>query len=154
MAEYDMIQKAPHYNMHPSGVECIDVVMYLDFCSGSAIKYLWRGGLKGQALLPDDLRKAAYYVRRIPSTDSIFALPAVCESMDKVLGYYYLLEKEGRASKQDMLLAKLLRYTLSYQLHGHRQEDLPQDDDVIQVLYTNLANEIEALATRMEQSQR
>jgi hypothetical protein len=38
------------------------VVEHLDFCIGSAIKYLWRAGLKGAAI--EDLNKARWYVDR------------------------------------------------------------------------------------------
>lgn len=51
-----------HYNAHPSGVECIDVVEHMTFNVGNAVKYLWRAGLKGDRL--EDLRKAAWYVNR------------------------------------------------------------------------------------------
>jgi hypothetical protein len=51
-----------HYNAHPSGVECIDVVEHMGFNLGNAIKYIWRADEKGNAL--EDLRKAAWYVQR------------------------------------------------------------------------------------------
>lgn len=51
-----------HYNAHPSGVECIDVVEHMGFNLGNAVKYLWRADLKGAPL--EDLEKAAWYVRR------------------------------------------------------------------------------------------
>jgi hypothetical protein len=51
-----------HYNANPSGVECIDVIEHMSFNVGSAIKYLWRAGLKGEAV--EDLRKAAWYANR------------------------------------------------------------------------------------------
>lgn len=35
-----------HYTSHPSGVECIEIVQHHNFNIGSAIKYLWRNGLK------------------------------------------------------------------------------------------------------------
>ena len=38
--------KEKHYNQHPSGIECIDVVKHFDFCIGNVIKYVWRCGLK------------------------------------------------------------------------------------------------------------
>ena len=34
-----------HYNSHPSGVECIDIVRHYDFNIGNVIKYVWRAGL-------------------------------------------------------------------------------------------------------------
>jgi hypothetical protein len=51
-----------HYRQHPSGVECIEVTQHCNFCIGNAIKYLWRAGLKGDAV--EDLRKAAWYIDR------------------------------------------------------------------------------------------
>lgn len=51
-----------HYNTSPSGVECIDVVEHMTFNVGNAIKYLWRAGLKGDAI--EDLRKSLWYVNR------------------------------------------------------------------------------------------
>jgi hypothetical protein len=51
-----------HYKQHPSGVECINITEHLDFCTGNAIKYLWRAGLKGDAVA--DLEKAKWYIER------------------------------------------------------------------------------------------
>jgi hypothetical protein len=51
-----------HYQSHPSGVECIEVTQHCNFCIGNAIKYLWRAGLKGDAV--EDLKKAAWYIDR------------------------------------------------------------------------------------------
>jgi hypothetical protein len=53
-----------HYKSHPSGVECIDVVEYLGFNLGNAIKYLWRAGLKENAPTLQDFRKARWYLER------------------------------------------------------------------------------------------
>lgn len=61
-AEPDPVNHPPHYNAHPSGVECITVVEHMGFNVGNAVKYLWRADLKGNAL--EDLRKAAWYVQR------------------------------------------------------------------------------------------
>lgn len=58
----DMVNSPPHYTAHPSGVECIVVTEHMNFCIGSAMKYLWRAGLKGEEL--EDLEKASWYIRR------------------------------------------------------------------------------------------
>ena len=50
-----------HYNQI-SGIECIDVVENFNFNVGNAIKYLWRAGLKHDAV--EDLEKAAWYCQR------------------------------------------------------------------------------------------
>ena len=52
----EQIDHPTHYNSHPSGVECIDIVEHFGFSVGSVIKYLWRAGLKVQ---PEDLTKEA-----------------------------------------------------------------------------------------------
>lgn len=58
----DPIQRAAHYNSHPSGVEAIDVVEDLPFNLGNAWKYLQRADEKGATL--QDLGKALWYIRR------------------------------------------------------------------------------------------
>lgn len=58
----DAVNHPPHYNRHPAGIECIDVVEHLSFNLGNAIKYLWRAGDKGD--LDQDLRKAIWYIER------------------------------------------------------------------------------------------
>lgn len=58
----EAVNHPPHYNAHPSGVECIDIVEHMSFNVGNAIKYLWRADEKGAPL--QDLRKAAWYVQR------------------------------------------------------------------------------------------
>lgn len=49
-----------HYNKHPSGVECIDIVKHENFNIGNALKYIWRRKHKGSEI--DDLHKAIYYL--------------------------------------------------------------------------------------------
>ena len=51
-----------HYTSHPSGVECITITEHMNFCLGNAVKYLWRAGLKQDAL--EDLKKARWYLDR------------------------------------------------------------------------------------------
>lgn len=58
----DSVDHPKHYNAHPSGIECIDVVEHMNFNVGNAIKYLWRADEKGRPV--EDLKKAAWYVQR------------------------------------------------------------------------------------------
>ena len=60
-SQFDEIQKAKHYNSHPSGIECKDIAKHLGFYLGNAAKYLWRMHEKHADPLPD-LKKAAFYV--------------------------------------------------------------------------------------------
>jgi hypothetical protein len=58
----DPVNSPPHYNSHPSGVECIQITEHMGFCLGNAIKYLWRADEKGKAV--EDLKKARWYIDR------------------------------------------------------------------------------------------
>lgn len=51
-----------HYNEHPSGIECIDVVEHMGFNLGNAVKYIWRADLKNDVI--EDLQKARWYITR------------------------------------------------------------------------------------------
>lgn len=58
----ETVHHPPHYNEHPSGIECIDVVEHMTFNLGNAVKYIWRADHKNDAL--EDLRKASWYIQR------------------------------------------------------------------------------------------
>lgn len=66
--ETNNVDHPDYYNMHPAGIECIDVIRHYPFNVGCAIKYLWRAGLKKDASLSDkekeieDLKKAIWYI--------------------------------------------------------------------------------------------
>lgn len=60
--KHDPVEHPRHYTSSPSGVECIDVAEHMNFNLGNVVKYVWRAGLKGEAL--EDLRKAEFYLRR------------------------------------------------------------------------------------------
>lgn len=62
MAEGEKVNHPKHYNLHPSGVECIDVVEHMTFNLGNAVKYIWRADHKDDAI--QDLQKAAWYIER------------------------------------------------------------------------------------------
>lgn len=58
---HDPVNHPRHYTEHPSGIECIQVTRHFNFCLGNAIKYIWRAGLKDDAV--EDLRKAMWYIQ-------------------------------------------------------------------------------------------
>lgn len=60
--EKEQVNHPDHYNSHPSGIECIDVVEHMPFNIGNAIKYLWRADHKGSKM--QDLDKAIWYLNR------------------------------------------------------------------------------------------
>lgn len=58
----EAVNHPEHYNEHPSGVECIQVVEHMNFNLGNAVKYIWRASLKGKLI--EDLKKARWYLDR------------------------------------------------------------------------------------------
>lgn len=63
LAKHDPVNHPSHYTEHPSGVECIQITEYMNFCLGNAVKYIWRAGLKNDNAI-EDLKKARWYVDR------------------------------------------------------------------------------------------
>lgn len=65
---HDSVNHPVYYCNHPSGIECIDITRHYCFSIGSAIKYLWRAGLKGEEGMSkvekeiEDLKKAIWYI--------------------------------------------------------------------------------------------
>lgn len=62
-AEDSRVDHPKHYNSHPSGIECIEVIRHMPYNVGAAIKYLWRAGLKDGAPTVEDYEKAAWYIQ-------------------------------------------------------------------------------------------
>lgn len=56
------VNHPPHYCVHPSNVEAIEIARHMSFNVGNVFKYVFRGwyGLKGDAVT--DLKKAMWYV--------------------------------------------------------------------------------------------
>jgi hypothetical protein len=71
ITDKDMVNHPPHYNAHPSGIECIEITRHMNFNLGNVIKYLWRSDHKDAEL--EDLKKAAWYlndeIERLEKTD-------------------------------------------------------------------------------------
>lgn len=98
-----------HYNQHPSGVECIDVIRNYVCDIANAIKYLWRAGLKEDCGMTavekeiEDLKKSIWYIRdfihnggyekyhqRILSANYVFLLPDGGVVHCKDIACYYI----------------------------------------------------------------
>ena len=56
----EMVNHPKHYNNHPSGVECIDVIRSMCFNIGNAFKYVYRRDDKENFV--QDLKKAIFYI--------------------------------------------------------------------------------------------
>lgn len=59
-APKEKVRHPRHYNVHPSGIECIQIARHFSFNVGNAFKYLWRADEKGEPI--EDLEKAAFYI--------------------------------------------------------------------------------------------
>ena len=57
---HDPVNHPLHYTSHPSGIECIQITRHMNFNLGNAVKYIWRAGLKYDAI--EDLEKARFYL--------------------------------------------------------------------------------------------
>ncbi len=63
----EKINHPKHYNMLEgkckgcnTPIECIDVIRYMNFNLGNAVKYIWRSSHKGNHI--EDLKKAIWYL--------------------------------------------------------------------------------------------
>ena len=89
---FDDVQRAQHYNVHPSGVEAIVLLEDLSFNVGTALKYLVRAGIKeGEAPLKD-YKKAEWYIKREISR---LSLPVNTEHVRRQLDKFILAEPDG-----------------------------------------------------------
>lgn len=58
----DPVNHPSHYNKHPLGIECKDVIWVVPGCfTSQAMKYLWRYRYKGKPV--EDLEKAIWYLK-------------------------------------------------------------------------------------------
>ena len=84
-----------HYNQHPNGIECIDIIRHYTCDIANAIKYLWRAGLKSEMGKEDaekeieDLEKAIVYIvdyaeHGVPKV----AYPFACENIVMATGHH------------------------------------------------------------------
>lgn len=100
----EYVNHPEHYNQHPAGIECIDIIRHYTCDIANAIKYLWRAGLKPEMGKQDaekeieDLHKALWYI-----TDYI----TMCATQGRQ--HYYL----GSAADTELL-----------RLTGHHIDDI------------------------------
>lgn len=58
--KHDPVSHPRHYNMHPSGVEVIELTREMPFGPGNAVKYILRRNLKDSLI--ENIRKAEFYL--------------------------------------------------------------------------------------------
>jgi hypothetical protein len=106
---YDEVQKAKHYESHPSGVAAVELLELLNWNLGTVLKYVWRRDIKGSAI--KDLEKACWYLKRhldgFPSID----VWSSCSSSELVLNERFreLSAEVLKVEPAGTLLARALR---------------------------------------------
>ena len=101
-----------HYNQHPAGIECIDIIRHYTCDIANAIKYLWRAGLKAEMGMKDaekeieDLKKALWYINDFIVNEKL------------VRCYYRIRKNSSGTSAKD-----IAEYTI-YRLSGHSIDEI------------------------------
>lgn len=125
----DSVNHPKHYNLHPSGIECIDIIRHHNFNIGNVIKYLWRAGLKDTASTIEDLKKAAWYlndeIKRLETEEAITLQEAIdqqAEIMRNILAAYSVFGNVDPATGHEIK-------TDPYAFHGLKYEILKYADE-------------------------
>jgi len=101
-----------HYNQHPAGIECIDIIRHYTCDIANAIKYLWRAGLKPEMGKEDaekeieDLKKALWYIEDFIVNEKLVSM------------YYRFRKNNAGTSAKD-----IAEYTI-YRLSGHSIDEI------------------------------
>lgn len=80
----EQVNHPKHYNQHPAGIECIEIIRHYTCDIANAIKYLWRAGLKPEMGKEDaekeieDLKKDLWYIDDYHSHFCKHGQAAVC----------------------------------------------------------------------------
>jgi hypothetical protein len=135
----DTVSHPSHYTAHPSGVEAIEVCEHLSFNLGCALKYVWRAGLKGDAL--EDLRKAEWYLRR-----ELQRLDDGCDYDLSLWSHRWAPVAESASVMDDAFLGEFLRALLK---GGYAKRTT---DNVVHGLVLRVVREIERVSNAMATS--
>lgn len=132
--DYEHVDHPPHYNAHPSQVECIDLAEVLSFNVGSAFKYVFRRDDKVNPV--QDLEKAKWYLNReldrlttpwrqfVPSTVLRLTQIQVNPEMSE---YHHDLASKVIVSESNLLVRGFYRAILSPSyLKNYSSSELPE----------------------------
>lgn len=110
MTQFDVVQKAAHYNQHPSGIEVIHVIRGLDFDLGSAFKYVARREGKE---LGRSLRSAIWYLQRMREFPERTGTITQEENLSELLAAYAAAETHTYARRFYGCMEMLVRVMCS-----------------------------------------
>jgi len=100
---FDIVARPKHYNVHPSGIETIELSELPNANIANALKYCWRRNDKGN--LKQELGKALWYARR--HCESSFHVP-IFASRDLLARFTYLGCKVIEHEQSGSLLAVVI----------------------------------------------
>ena len=109
--EQENVNHPKHYNSHPAGIECIDIIRHYTCDIANAIKYLWRAGLKVELGKDDaekeieDLKKALWYIEDYKNVCKRGARMSVA------------IEQDGE--NEDSIIIRLTGYSKEEITHGY-----------------------------------
>jgi hypothetical protein len=122
----EKVNHPKHYNNHPSGVEAIDVIQYMNFCLGNAFKYVYRYKDKNGI---EDLKKAVWYLEK-QKTAMLKAHLAITHTGTN--DFYRILHHEP-----DTDIANVLEIIYSVSFHDKPFKLL---DEAVEILKKKLTN--------------
>lgn len=141
-AGFDIVQRPKHYNSHPSGVECIEIIEHMTFNLGNATKYVWRGGLKLDDPL-QDYEKALWYLRR-----EFERKPIILPTNRQIEHFRMVMMEDNRARRvlaRPSPWCEPIRKTVSYIIDIHctaeLQESIRLHERALQCLNTAIADQ-------------
>ena len=70
MSEFDTVDRPRHYNIHPSGIQCVEISRHMTSALGQAFQYGWRYYAKANPL--EDLRKMLWWIRDQRENSAVF----------------------------------------------------------------------------------
>lgn len=130
---FDIVQRPKHYNLHPSGIETIEICELLSFSLGNALKYVWRSGDKDDR--KQDLKKAVWYLNRFyndvrynPGVDNYRLVAKLSEQVlavegkESCLGYFLKTMITDPDSNWPMKIVARLELEIS-RLEAERTKD-------------------------------
>lgn len=126
---FDIVQRPQHYNSHPSGVECIEIIEPMTFNLGNAVKYAWRGGLK----ISDptqDYEKALWYVRR-----EFERAPIIMPTHRRVEHFRHVMSLDNRARRvlaRPSPWCEPIRRTIGFVIDVHCTTELEESSRLIE----------------------
>lgn len=149
-----------HYNQHPAGIECIDIIRHYTCDIANAIKYLWRAGLKAELGKDDadkeieDLKKALWYIENyrimIPKLRHFNTREEMSQIVIKVTGYAIEQIWQGFDPTVAAALDCLLSIGIVYDSEVHVCEMWEWDIRTAKEAVENRIMEIDTMLTNKE----